>query len=338
METTYNSLKLEENWFDLFYHLLDQSKLCHPEQVHTFFSNVFGGELHNAVGLLLQGLTPVRFSFLDGQGRITSLHYYLRRTIPRRDGKVYPIIKIPKLELDATDVMVNWNIARSGVEATCYFFLEMARDTNDEEEVSNEKMVELNKNSKVRMDSLVKEKKRYTSIVTTNLSSVIFELLEENTCQPIDELANVLTSKRVIEKCKFVLIKLYDVDEFLRAKLFGQDTWKNTIKGNMSKHNKLDEAVFELLGSNMTKVFPSLLNQHSKSPVAVVLLYILVALLDDPDSCRCFRGCMSRDWITPIETPLQVGGVALHDLHPGTFVNESMDLCWFYPALYKVSD
>ena len=90
--------------------------------------------------------------------------------------------------------------------------------------------------------------------------------------------------------------------------------------------------------SKRNVLFPGL--QARKTGVSIELIGLMVLLgcaKVDKTSMLHLESCMNKQWIVPVIDPAQVSGVAISELHPGTFVNESIPEAWFYAQLYAVS-
>jgi hypothetical protein len=330
MSSTYNNLSTIEDWTGLFSHLLVRSKWCDEpsgERFDIILNQLFGGQLVNATVFLLHALTPIRFAFMDGQARMTTLHYVLRKLVPRIDGGVAPISHL-------TDKEIKVKLSQTSQPAVCIF----AQDDNDGGPITVEFMSSLRGNSRKEMDKLTKTKQDLITMTPSNLSDAIVEMMDSvpHSEQPIT-VSNLL--QRVDDMFLHVIATLRKFDKPLSNKIFRKIRGADVLESD----EKFIADVFEKLhpkpkAKQTRKIFPSLLsNPTGGSTELTVLMYMVGAALCSTNSRRYLKQCMHKEWVVPIVDPAQVHGVPLDRLHKGTFVNPSMKVDQYQNELHNVS-
>jgi hypothetical protein len=326
--TTYHQLSTTDDWLLLYNHLLQQTGWCNNLDDTTckeILEGVFGNEIQNAVSMLLQGLSPLRFSFPDGQARIISLCYYLRKIVPCRDAKnVFPITDIPSI--GSLNILSTWSVAKCATGNTCSFHT-FAKEESDNMEVTLGDLSELRTTSKERLDVLAKTNANTVFFTPANLADCIAEIIQTNVLDMTESGLVELVKK----KCLHVLQVVSSFDPMLQNKLLDL-----SFGSNASVQEKAKEAFDKIFGPDREKVFHSL--QYYKGPCSAlsVVMYILACALVDARSTYYLEICTNKDWLVPINTTDQVDGVALEDLDKTTFLNGSMSTT-FYPDYYAVS-
>jgi hypothetical protein len=330
VRVTYNQLKTTEDWMLLYNYLLKQTGWCNNIDnaiCKDILESVFGNEIQNAVSLLLQGLSPLRFSFPDGQARIVSLFYYLRKIVPCRDAKtVAPITYIPSIT--KLEIVPTWTVAKGSIKSTCFFHT-FAKEGSDNMEVTVGDLSELKAISKQRLDALAKTNENTLFFTPKNLSDCITEIIQTN----ILDMTDSGLVKLVKAKCLHVLQVVSSFDPMLQNKLLESISFGP----NANVLEKARKAYDKIFGDDRLKVFHSLQYYKGACPAFSVLMYILSCALVDARSTYFLEICTNKDWLVPINTADQVDGVALEDLNEKTFFNGSMST-FFYPKYYAVSD
>jgi hypothetical protein len=329
VRATYHQLKASEDWTLLYNHLLHQAGWCNNLVGTTskeILERVFGNEIQNAVSMLLQGLSPLRFSFPYGQARIISLFYYLRKIVPCRDAKnVAPITDIPSIT--QSDILSKWTAGKGATESTCSFHT-FAKEGMDSIKVTVGDLSKLKAISKEHLDALAKTSANTVFFTPKNLSDCIAEIIQTSV---LDMTGSGLVAL-VRAKCLHVLQVVSSFDPLLQNKLLESISFSQ----NASVQEKARKAYDKIFGPDRLKVFHSLQSYRGACPALSVVMYILACALVDARSTYYLEICTNKDWLVPINTADQVDGVALEDLNKTTFLNGSMSTS-FYPKYYAVS-
>ena len=329
LRSKYNNLRHERDWELLFDHLLKKSGWwgeTRGKEGERIVEEVFGGEIVNATTMLLQGLSPVRVGFLDGQARMTALHYYLRQVQPSVVGTLAPLWEPTRREEKD-----QWTIARTGREAVC-----TVHTVESEGSVTYADVHRFRESSKKCMDILMSTYESLSSITPYNLSDCIMKMI--NTTLKVKKAPNVALPTHVHGLYKFVLKEMWTYDKRLSSKLF-----EKVVKAGGEHKEKAEDAVEDLFRKiykfGSTKVFPSLNNQYKgASAELLVLMLILGAGLADTTNMLYLRNCIQKEWLVPIVESRQVRGIEIESLHPGTFVNPTMKSTWYYSKLHLVGN
>jgi hypothetical protein len=326
---TYHQLSTTDDWMLLYNHLLQQTGWCNNLDDITckhILEDVFGNEIQNAVSMLLQGLSPLRFSFPDGQARIISLFYYLRKIVPCRDAKnVFPITDIPSIT--KLSYYSKWAVAEGATESPCSFHT-FSKEGSNSMEVTLGDLSELKTISKQRLDALTVTNATTVYFTPKNLSDCIAEIIQTNVLDMTDSGLVELVKK----KCLHVLQVVSSFDPMLQNKLFESISFSPSA----GEEKKAKEAYDKIFGHDRLKVFHSLSSYRGACPALSVVMYILACALVDARSTYYLEICTNKDWLVPINTADQVDGIALDDLDKATFLNDSMSTS-FYPKYYDVS-
>jgi hypothetical protein len=321
------------------------------ERCEIILNDVFGGELINATILLFQGLTSVRFGFMDGQGRMAAIHYYERKITPYMDGTVVPLSKT----MDLRQARKRWTIQNTGTPAMCYVITDVAM----EGPVTANFLSVARSRSKAWMDTLMTKLDCLNSMTPSNLSdclcgmidavteanggtlmdkvAVAIAEMQETTKETASEMQSKLAEWSVTVKKMFLYviwwIHLYD--KHLSNKVFE--------KMNMSKTKKYEEEIYvrdlfkKVYDPDATKSFPSLFSKIKRpSPEVTVLMLTVGTALADPLSRLYLRQCMNKEWVVPILESEQVEGVNVKMLHPATFVNTSGKKSTYLSEMHNV--
>jgi len=106
LETRYGNLEKLSHWRRLLSRLLSKFKWTGgtvPNSGHFIFREVVSATIN-----LFQSLTPIRFSFLDGNARIVSVAHYLRQLLPTPD-RILPLSSLSSSSFD-----LRWSPSYSG--------------------------------------------------------------------------------------------------------------------------------------------------------------------------------------------------------------------------------
>ena len=321
MEKTYHNLRSEKDWVKLFDHLLKQSgwwKDSSSTKYKQIQDEVFGGELINATILLLQGLTPVRIGFLDGQARAVAMYYYLLKVLPSMDGGFSPLTSM----VTQAHACQHWTLLRTSEIAACH--VHRCLDGN----VTVEDAEELRKKSKESMEVHMSKFETLSTITPYSLSDSIGAVIRNAT--HLEREPDINFHDHVIKIFKFILREIRVYDSRLATKIFKK---METAAGN-----DVEVLFTEIYTFKGDLLFPRLKGQYKgPSPQVLVLMLVLGAMLADERNVLLIQHCMNKEWLVPITDKQQVHGAALENLHPGTFVNPSIKETWYLSKLHLVS-
>jgi hypothetical protein len=184
MSETYNDLKKRSDWMKLFRRLLHYSGWWDGQNelfVSFAAAAIFNWEIENGVTLLLQGLSPIRFAFLDGQARLTSLHYYIQGKIPDREIVRDMFFVNGTMKHDSSiNVYDSWLLSRTGHPATVCIYEDNTMDSTSNQPLSNAFLKKLCKISKDQMSYLLNEKRRFAHYTESTLTDCLRNLIESN--------------------------------------------------------------------------------------------------------------------------------------------------------------
>lgn len=336
MEEEYNNLRYQDDWESLFKHLLVKSGWCHASDVTSMesaLSHTFGNECQSAVALLLQGLSPIRFAFMDGQSRMASMYHFERKTIPLADGNCKPLVAASGLSLE--EISGRWSTTPTAELALCYVYLPPPND--DGKTVAKSflsRLREISKKNTVVMDS---HHAKLQSVSPSNLNDCIVEMIDKNPARkkPPVNIRDLLVDLENAFLHVIKTVRHYGV--LVQQRFLGNDT--------IMKLQKLDDDSFAKQTLEMIhpagkrKIFLSFKTRSkSKAPEFLVLMLVLAAALVDESSAELLQNCINQDWIVPINGMEIEYEVTSDDLHGGTFVDPSRcDIEWFLSKLYLVS-
>ena len=341
LRTRFNRLRHERDWRLLFNHLLQQTGWIASKEITSdaFLEQVFGGELVNGTVLLFQSLCKIRFGYLDGQARIMALYHFSRKVYPGLNN----LFPLSQLTQNIDELKKSWSLRKTGEEAICTIVHGPTQVTTGI--VSQECVLKLNALSKDLLEHLIHSSRYLKYVKLSSLSDCIRRLKSV----PIDwKYTNFPDEEAPIRK-------LMDLSQNMKAIFmsvlkvlvsYDTDLAENLLDARLLKEQKeLSEEEFleYVYGQRLPTVskqllFPAL---QSRRPGVSIELIGLLALLGcakaDTTSMLHLESCMNKQWIIPVVDSSQVGGVAISDLHVGTFVNESIPEAWFHAQLYAVS-
>jgi len=309
----------ERDWVSLFDHLLKQAGWCHDSSSARYKQIqevVFGGELINATILLLQSLTPVRVGLLDGQARAIALYYYLLKLAPSMDGKVVPLTDV----VTESHAHKHWTLALTGEHAACHVH------RCNEGNATMEDVEELQQKSKESMERLMSKFDSLSNVTPYSLSDCVCTIVTK--AMHLKQARGITFHDHVIAMFKFFVREIGVFDKRLASKVFQK------MQVSSSDDDSLFTKIYTFQGDLL---FPRLKGQYKgPSPQVLVLMLIVGAALADERNMLSLKHCLNKEWLVPIVDPYQVHGIALEDLHPGTFVNPSMKETWYLSELHLV--
>ncbi len=326
MKARFNNLACEGDWQKLFDHLLMKSgwmtgvydKML-PKRI---LNQVFGGELVNGTILLFQSLCPVRFGFLDGQSRMVSMHYYIRKLVPTTEsGKPGAISKV----MSEFRPRQHWTLEKGGNDASCIIIIPSPEEFG--KPATTKYVWYLRELSKIWLDKLMDRLENLSSMTPSNFGDVVLRLLSNiktnmDSFGPPYIIAN-LTGK-VKARIKDIFMWMLKEEEDVFFRLYGHD--KTT-----------DEDAYKRLFKT-SRVFPSLSGQRKEGGYELlVLLPVLAALSSNHKMILYLEDCVNKEWIVPVLQDGEVCGVNCSDLHQGTYVCYGKGDNYFLSRYYAVS-
>lgn len=336
MTHNFNDLKTHSDWEKLFGHLMVKARLCKEEGDEIYseiLHNWFGNEVVNAVALLLQGLTPVRFAFLDGQCRITSLYYFQRKIIPRLEGGFDPLLEATKL--GSEEIRQRWTLSKTGTLAKCTVHLVLDNPTPA---LAKSEISDLKAASLEIMRDLMNGIKLLAAVVPNNLSDCVGQMIDESPYWERIPDAMQLAQTGMTDMFKHVLLIIYRYENLLPRKLF---TKLSIPKELYDKPDDFVKFVYnKIYTGGKIKLFPSLKSRlhNGSAPELMVLMLVLGVALVKDKAMESLRRCINKEWIVPIVEARQVNDIPIERLHPATYVNFKHEITWYKSNLYAVSD
>jgi hypothetical protein len=344
MDKQYNNLRYESDWKALLDHLLVKSGLldeltnnAKKTAILNYFDNV-----HTAVIAILQSLSPIRFAFMDGQSRITSLFYFARKIVPCNDGPCIPLLEASGLTLQK--ISQCWSLAATGNLAECAIHLPPADHFGTS--VSRLFVTKMRKLSRqycyIQSERFVDLK----SITPTTLTDAIIAMIEESPASRHNASVDTIWEK-MEHSFRHILQTIHHFDVLLQQKLLGPKTVFPTMI-DLDDTDFAEEYLKKIgiaqkkIGMAQKKImFPSL-KQDAGLRLEVdeikVLILVLATALVDQQSMESLYDCINNNWISSTDQPSACSPLALNHYHKGTFVSSSAkDDAWFYPKLYLVS-
>ena len=343
LRTRFNGLRCQTDWRLLFNHLLERTDWTVNSKITSdiLLDEVFGGELVNATVLLFQSLCKIRFGFLDGQARIMALYHFSRKVYPGLNN-LFPLMQATQ---DIEKVKKNWSLMKTGQDAICTIVHGPKQGTGGF--ISQACVLKLNDLSKTLPDHLIYGTRRLKYVKMSSLSDCIRRLKSVQVDWMYTEEADKQTqSRKLMDLSRNLNVVFMAVLKVLVT--FDPDLAENLLDANLLEiqQNLTEEQFLDHVYGQRTPtppsrrsvLFPSL--HHRKSGVSYELIGLMTLLgcaKVDELSMLLLESCINKQWIVQIVNPLQVGGVALSDLHLGTFVNESIKEAWYFAQLYAVS-
>jgi hypothetical protein len=173
MDHDYNNLKYRADQIKFINHLLFKSGLVVDDDTPDsmqIINELFKDNLYNACYVLLQSMSPIRFGFLDGQGRATSMNYFGRQVLPCPiSGMKSLMSNCGKSDLS---LKAKWSLVETGAKSQCAFWTQDHLGTV-ETMFNNAFCSEARKRSKQTMDRYMKQYGLLGSIAQSNLGDVI---------------------------------------------------------------------------------------------------------------------------------------------------------------------
>lgn len=335
MEKEYNNLRNQADWESLFKHLMVESGWCEESDttsMELILSDIFGNECQSAVALLLQGLSPIRFAFMDGQSRMASMYHFERKIVPLEDGNCIPLLGVSGLSLE--QISGRWNTTETGQLAVCSMYLPPVEHAG--KFVTREFLSLLRQVSKENTVCMDANHAKLQSMSPSNLNDCIIEMIDENPGRehPIS-VRNLLVD--LTNAFLHVIKTVRHYGTLVQRRFLGKDTISILLKLDDEEFAKQCLKMIYTAGDRV--IFPSLRTKSkSKASEFMVLMLVLGAALVDDFSAVRLKTCINQDWIVPINCMKTKYRIAPDDLHAGTFVDPSNpDTEWFSSKLYLVS-
>lgn len=333
MDQKYNNLRYESNWNALLDHLLVKSGRLEElnndrkELILRCFDNV-----HTAVIALLQSLSPIRFSFLDGQSRITSLFYFERKIVPSNDGPSIPLLEASGLSLQ--EISQRWSLAATGDLANCFLHLPPTDDAG--RNVSRSFVSEMRKLSRQYCSDQSAKCAELKSITPTTLTDAIVAMIEESPARSHNATVDTIWEETEAS-FRHILKTIHQFDVLLQQKLLGPKTVLPMIDLDGAD---FAEQYLEKIGMIPDKIMFQSLKQSPRvrlevDEIKVLMLFLATALVDQKSLVSLYD-CINNNWISRVILPSSCGTGKLDDFHKGTCVS-TLAKAWFYPELYLVS-
>jgi len=337
MDTRFNNLRYEADWQELSIHLLHMTGWAgenDPDDIvcKNILQEAFGNEYQSAAVLLLQSLTPIRFAFMDGQSRMTSLYYYERKLIPCRYKN--DLAMSIAIDLTLEDLSQRWNLARTGDFAKCRIYLPSAEDAGGL--VSRSYLLQMRSVSKDYMHDMNTKKASLVSMIPNNLNDCIIDMIEgyQDRTKTVD--AHKITDSLKEAFC-FVISGIHQLDNSTQLKLFGKKLYEDLAKP--SEETFVEKAYKKIQKAEQRTLYPSFATRSkSASPMLQLLMLVLGTALVDERSRKALQSCIDNDWIVPIQSIFSEYNYSADLFHAGTFVDDSVGgKAWFKSKLYLVS-
>lgn len=334
----YNNLKEERDWRKLYQKLVVKCGWCQKtdsKRLQSILRDVFKGELENAVGLLLHGLSPVRMVFGEGQSRMASLYYYQRKIVPTRGIAPMPLSRATSSVRGTWSLEQHWTLARTGDFAECFCV-----PNNDETStpLTHEYLAELKAKSQKYMDLMTRTHHAVKSITLNNLADCVDGLIESCLSGNVaTEPSNLVESLK--QSFMLVLSHVCSSEHDLQKHLLGSKYKELTATNEAAEFvQRLFASIYK--NRSDSKPFPSLLSASGIGggvPELAILMFVLGTALVDADSIKYLKCCMNKEWIVPIVAEEQIHNHSIDKLHPGTYINELKENANFNSKYYAVS-
>jgi len=300
MEVQFNNLRCEADWKKLSIHLLKMtgwSDLDAPDDnvCKTILQESFGNEYPSAAALLLQSLTPIRFAFMDGQSRMTSLYYFERKLIPRHDGACLPISKSCGLQLE--ELSQRWSLAWTGDLATCRIYLPSAEYAGSE--VSKLFLLEMRRVSKHHMERMNKKRANLQSMIPNDINDCIIHMIEEyqSKAETVDA-HDIETSLKAA--FRHAISSIHQFDPLLQHKFFGHDLLQDLA--GLTDDEFVEKVFNRVYGDRSKILYPKVAkNPKTNTPKFMVLMLVLGTALVDIKSRQSLQSCINNDWIVHVD-------------------------------------
>lgn len=298
----------------------------------NILEDAFGNEYQSAAVLLLQSLTPIRFAFMDGQSRMTSLYYYERRLIPCDYRNDLPMSRATDLSLK--ELSRRWSLAWTGDFAKCRIYLPSAEDAGGL--VSRSYLLQMRRVSENYLYDNNVKKASLESMIPNNLYDCIINMIEGY--QDRDETVDVYNIVDSLDAAfRYVISSIQRLDNLTQIKLLGKQFVD--ILANQPKEKYVQSVYDKILTSREKFVYPTFATRSkSSSSMLQLLMLVLGTALVDERSRKALQSCINNDWIVPIASIYSEYDYNANQFHGGTFVDDSVgDEAWFKSKLYLVS-
>jgi len=339
METQFNNLRYEADWDKLFRHLFVQiswrgDNALQDASCKTILRDFFNNEYQSAVVLLLQSLSPIRFAFMDGQARMSSLYYFQRKLIPHLGGKCSLLSTASGLSSD--DIAQRWSLAPTGDLANCRIYLPSAEHAG--QDVSRSYMSEMLNVSKEYEKDRTKQKVQLDSMMPTNLNDCIIEMINKYRNQRTLAKASTITMS-LTDAFRQVLRTMYEAGPLLQPKVFGANLFTDLL--TVAEDTFLEEVYKKVYTAGDKLIYASFSKGKrtgSALPELMILMLVLGTALVDVKSRASLEKCVNNDWIVPLSSMANNYKVTPGEFHKGTFVSDSYGHgTYFQSHLYLVS-
>jgi hypothetical protein len=331
----FGNLNSMDCWKKLYNHICRDTPFAHYD-----VSSLPICQLVKATIFRLQSMTPIRFSFINGQARMVAVAHYIRRLVPCASDGHQPGFQ----SMDDVGCINHsnglWSLDKTGCQADCVLFCtDPPRPDSPDRYLSSEIMFDLNKiSSHVTAGSSIAE--------VTHFSDSIHSLIRK--VSSIHPLPLKLSGfpKHVVSLFD-VIVQEFSSCEGLSATLLssvccssgiGQvDESTDSIPKPFSPETTFARAI-EMLNINnntptLKKPFP-VLTSHIKVSTSelCVISFLLMALLPDVKGRLILAECMNKKW------KVSIPAVDMALFHPGTIVGPiGEEPTLFEAKLFRVS-
>jgi len=316
---SFGHLASDADWSSLLCRLVECCKLD-----QAFLDGVPKNDMINVTILLFQSLCPIRFAFLDGQARVVSTAFYLRKMFPTgltSPDLVKPLnIVIEELRAKNINDVIDFSVSKTGIGARCLINLPTNVDpTKDFETKHLNKMFNI---SKKLLDTL-------SQTVPRNLSDAIVYVIRMYDL----EVVRGKTRNTVSFAYEHVINHLALYDSAIAARLFSEVPDRQSLA---STNDLLPQLAKQI---RVKTVFPNFKSDlFLWNSEAVTLMYTIGPLLVGLKHGITLENCMNREWKVPILKKDQIRGINNIDgLHKHTYVGSPNSTALFEKLYYRVS-
>jgi len=319
LSNSFGHLSSDANWSRLLHRLVDCCKLD-----EAFLNGVPKNDMINVTILLFQSLCPIRFAFLDGQARVVSTAFYLRKMFPTglTSPKLVKPLNTVVEELRAKNIndMIDYSVSKTGVGARC--LINLPTDVDPTKAFDTKHLDRMFRISKERLDTL-------SQTVPRNLSDAIVYVIRMYDLEVVRKRIRDTVSTAYVH----VINQLGLYDAAIAERLFSEVPDRQIRAKN--------RGLFPLVVTKVrTKiVFPNfkgdLLLWNSE---ALTLMYTIGPLLVGMKHGVMLEHCMNTEWKVPILKNDQIRGInTIAGLHKHTYVGSPNSTALFEKLYYRVS-
>jgi hypothetical protein len=332
---TFGNLQCPEDWIKLHHHLLQQMGKADADNKNEDKAPQTTEVIVTETIRQFQSLTPIRFSFLDGQCRMITSAHYIRKLLPTVVGQKtkLEVLAQSTLKRNGFDDTFQWDLSNTGQAIITHIIMPQPHPKHGM--LTRECATGLVKISMERGNSL-------DMVTKANLSDAIRNVIwRAQFADAFDDLQAVYSF--VDKQQSFVVAQLIDLDSSLAFKVntklskTPKAASKNDKASPLTLTERAEMKLKERGGQN--KRFPIFNTGTLENPLSELLVIskVMGCFLADRECAALLKDCISKNWTVPFLPDQEVfNGIKASELAKGTYAGDGAR--WYETELFMVSE